>query len=408
MWSPAYPTHVRRPIEPTRSTDTDLRSSAMAERLVLHIGTQKSGTTYLQRVLAALAPVLRKKGVLYPTRLVGKREIYNHEAAAYGLLGTESFPWVPRHRAEAQRDSWQALVDKVGRWDGTAIVSGEALSVIDASAARRLVESLGVQRTDIIITARDLGRVLPSSWQQHIRNGRSTPFSTYIRQLDQRRGDSTCADRRARWEADPDQTFWRAYAIGALAERWAISTSSVHVVGVPRSGADTNELWRRFVAATGLSDIAPDTAPEVDLVAANIGITEPETLVLAGLNRALEAGELPEPRRRAIRGRIVREAFVHRDHRGRRVALPAEWIERVRTWTEEDMAELDATEATLTGDRSDLLVDADATTSEDIDAESVADAAGVALALLGGLLPTDPPAEEPKGRRARRGDTSRR
>jgi len=136
----------------------------MAERLVLHIGTQKSGTTYLQRVLAALSSTLKKKGVLYPTRLVGKREIYNHEAAAYGLLGTESFPWVPRHRAEAQRDSWQALVDKIARWDGTAIVSGEALSVIDATAAERLVGSLDVQRTDVIITVRDLGRVIPSSW----------------------------------------------------------------------------------------------------------------------------------------------------------------------------------------------------------------------------------------------------
>ena len=58
----------------------------MAERLFLHIGTQKSGTTYLQRVLAALAPQLRKKGVLYPIRLVGKKEIYNQARSDKGLL----------------------------------------------------------------------------------------------------------------------------------------------------------------------------------------------------------------------------------------------------------------------------------------------------------------------------------
>jgi len=374
----------------------------MAERLVLHIGTQKSGTTYLQRVLAALSSTLKKKGVLYPTRLVGKREIYNHEAAAYGLLGTESFPWVPRHRAEAQRDSWQALVDKIARWDGTAIVSGEALSVIDATAAERLVGSLDVQRTDVIITVRDLGRVIPSSWQQHIRNGRSTAFSTYVRQLDQRRGEGSSADRRARWEADPDQTFWRAYAIGSLAQRWAAFTSSVRVVGVPRSGSDTNELWSRFVSATNLTAAAPATAPDVDLVAANIGITEPETLVLAGLNRALESGELPEPRRRAIRGRIVREAFVGRTDRGRRVALPAEWTDRVRAWAEEDLVELDETEAIFTGDRSDLLVDAGSTATEPVDSEAVADAAGAALALLGGLMPTEETPGDARGRRSRR------
>lgn len=375
----------------------------MAERLVLHIGTQKSGTTYLQRVLAALSPKLRKKGVLYPTRLVGKREIYNHEAAAYGLLGTESFPWVSRHRAEAQRDSWQALTDKVSRWDGTAVVSGEALSVIDARAAERLVESLGVARTDVIITARDLGRVLPSSWQQHIRNGRSTPFSTYVRQLDQRRGSGTSAERRSQWEADPDQTFWRAYAIGSLAQRWAPFASSVQVIGVPRSGSDTFELWRRFVAATSLAETAPDTTPDVDLVAANIGITEPETLVLAGLNRAFEAGDLPESRRRTIRGRIVREAFVTRDQRGRRVALPQEWTDRVRTWAEQDVTELEQTQAVLTGDRTDLLVDPGSTTTEGVDPEAIAEAAGAALALLGGLIPAEPAPEPQKGRKRMRG-----
>lgn len=373
----------------------------MADRLVLHIGTQKSGTTYLQRVMAALAPQLRKKGVLYPTRLVGKREVYNHEASAYGLLGTEAFPWVPRHRAESQRDSWQALREKVARWDGTAVVSGEALSVVDARAAQRLVESLGVDRTDVIITARDLGRVLPSSWQQHIRNGRSTPFTAYLRQLEDRRGPGTSQDRRERWEADPDQTFWRAYAIGSLAQRWAPFASSVRVVGVPRAGSDSFELWRRFLTATELTDVAPATPPDVDLVAANIGITEPETLVLVGVNRALESGDLPESKKRAIRGRIVREAFVPRDDRGRRVSLPADWAERVRTWAADDVQELQDCPATLVGDSSDLLVDASSTSCDPPDSEAIIDAAGAALALLGGLLPSEPAPESPQGRRRR-------
>ena len=103
----------------------------MANRLLLHIGTQKSGTTYLQRVLAHLSGQLKGDGVLYPTRLQGRREIYNHEAAAYGLLGTAAFPWVPAAKAQAQTSAWDRLRRKVAEWEGTAIVSGEALSVID-------------------------------------------------------------------------------------------------------------------------------------------------------------------------------------------------------------------------------------------------------------------------------------
>lgn len=369
----------------------------MAERLVLHIGTQKSGTTYLQRVLQALSPSIRRQGVLYPLRLAGKKEIYNHEAAAYGLLGTAAFPWVPPVRAQAQEESWAGLIRKVQRWEGTVIVSGEALSVIDAHNAARLVDSLGVDDTDIIITARDLGRVLPSSWQQHIRNGRSTRFDTFLRQMEQRRGSGDSAERRRAWEADPDHTFWRAYAIGGLVNRWAPLATSITVVGVPHRPADAHALWHRFVDAVGLAEVLPDTPPEVDTVSANVGLTEPETLVLAGLNRALDNGDLPEPQRRAIRGQIIREGFARRDQRGQRVRLPDEWVERVSTWAREDVEELRTSHARLVGEPADLLVAESARLAGPIDPlereTEIIDAAGAALGALSTLveqIPADP------------------
>ncbi len=354
----------------------------MADRLVLHIGTQKSGTTYLQRVLEALAKPLRKSGVLYPTRLVGKREIYNHEAAAYGLLGTAAFPWVPRARAMTQEPAWQSLVEKVRNWKGTAIVSGEALSVIDAQAAHTLVRSLGVDNTQVVITARDLGRVLPSSWQQHIRNGRSTPFDTYLRQLAERRGPQDATERRARWEADPDQTFWRAYAIGSLVDRWAPMAAQVSVVAVPRRGAAPDELWHRFAQALALGDALPLTPPAIDEVSANIGITEPETLVLAGVNRIAAETNVPEQHLRALRGRISREAFTPRIDRGDPVRLPRSWVDTVRTWADEDVTELLTTEANIIGDVDEMRVEADISVSDGPDLQQILDASGAALSLF--------------------------
>lgn len=354
----------------------------MADRLVLHIGTQKSGTTYLQRVLEALAKPLRKSGVLYPTRLVGKRDIYNHEAAAYGLLGTAAFPWVPRAKAMTQEPAWQSLVEKVRGWKGTAIVSGEALSVIDAQAAQILVRSLGVDNTHVIITARDLGRVLPSSWQQHIRNGRSTPFDTYLRQLAERRGPKTAGERRARWEADPDQTFWRAYAIGSLVDRWAPLAQQVTVVAVPRRGAAPDELWHRFTDALALGDALPRTPPTIDEVSANIGITEPETLVLAGVNRVAAEHGVPEQHLRALRGRISRDAFVPRIDRGDPVRLPRSWVDTVRAWADEDVTELLHTQASIIGSADDMRVQADVAVSDGPDLQQILNASGSALALF--------------------------
>jgi len=357
----------------------------VADRLLLHIGTQKSGTTYLQRVLAALSRSLKDEGVLYPTRLHGRREVYNHEAAAYGLLGSASFPWVPEQRARGQEGAWNGLVRKVDQWDGTAIVSGEALSVIDADAARRLVASLGVANTHVIITARDLGRVLPSSWQQHIRNGRSTSFASYLQQQAERRGEGNALERARRWNDDPDQTFWRAYAIGTLVERWAPFARTVSVVTVPRRGAAPDELWHRFRRALDVGPALPETPPAIDDLAANVGLTEPEVLVLSALNRQVDTVKADGPDLRALRGRLVREAFTVRPDRGSPVRLPRKWADRVRSWAQEDVEVLDSTAAIVVGPRSDLLVDAEAPVGDGPDADEIARAAGAAMAYLAGL-----------------------
>lgn len=357
----------------------------MADRLLLHIGTQKSGTTYLQRVLARLSGDLKREGVLYPTRLQGRREIYNHEAAAYGLLGTASFPWVPEAKAQGQASAWERLRRKVAEWDGTAIVSGEAFSVIDSAAAQRLVESLGVANTHVIITARDLGRVLPSSWQQHIRNGRSTSFGSYLNQQAERRGQGPARDLVTRWDADPDQTFWRAYAIGGLAERWMPLARTVSVVTVPRRGAAPDELWHRFRRSLDLGPVLPETPPTIDDVAANVGLTEPEVLVLAALNRQVDPTKADGRDMRALRARLVRDAFAARPDRGSPVRIPASWLARVRAWADDDLAMLRSTPALLVGPESDLVVEESASAADGPRPEDVAQAAGAAIAVLAGL-----------------------
>lgn len=355
----------------------------MADRLLLHIGTQKSGTTYLQRVLARLSGDLKRDGVLYPTRLQGRREIYNHEAAAYGLLGTQSFPWVAPARAEGQRSAWDRLRRKVQEWDGTAIVSGEALSVIDPAAAQQLVDSLGVPNTHVIITARDLGRVLPSSWQQHIRNGRSTSFASYLQQQAERRGDGSASDLAQRWDGDPEQTFWRAYAIGGLVGRWAPLARTVSVVTVPRRGAGPDELWHRFRRALDVGSVLPETPPAIDDLEANVGLTEPEVLVIAALNRQIDSTKADSPDMRALRARIVRDAFATRSDRGTPVRIPESWVPRVTAWADDDLAVLRATPAIIVGSESDLTVEAPAGPSgPGASADDVARAAGAAIAYL--------------------------
>ena len=358
----------------------------VATRLLLHIGTQKSGTTYLQRVLELLAVKLRDQGVLYPIRLVGKKGIYNHEPASYGLLGREHYPWVPQVRVDAERPAWDVLVKKIREWPETAIVSGEAISVVRQIGAEQLVSSLNVADTHIIITARDLGRVIPSSWQQHIRNGRSSKISAYIQTLANKRRGDLDADE-ALWESDPDLTFWRAYAIGSLVKRWqsVVGPDRVTVVTVPGREAGPDALWSRFREGLALSEVLPMNPPKVDTLAANVGLTEAEVLLLAAFNKAAEGQRYDPKAVRAVRMRMINEALTTRANRGKSVALPSDRFDQVSSWAKQDVARLAESGARVVGDVAELLPSAQTVETAGPDLDDLERAAGQALALLSGL-----------------------
>lgn len=59
-------------------------------RLILHIGTHKTGTTGIQRFCAANCEVLLREGIYYPSyALIGEKEHYGHHRIAHGLSGND-------------------------------------------------------------------------------------------------------------------------------------------------------------------------------------------------------------------------------------------------------------------------------------------------------------------------------
>lgn len=354
----------------------------VASRLYLHIGTQKSGTTYLQRILERLSPALAQQGVLYPTWTSRGDLVYNHEPATYGLLGPAEYPWIAERVAEVQRKPWARLVDHVTRWQGSAIVSGEAMSVIRPDAVRRLVDALGVRETVVVITTRDLGRVLPSSWQQSIRNGRSGGFDYYLTAIARQRGGFGIAADPTRWDDDIDHTFWRAYAIGTLVQRWGavVGAANVRVVGVPRPRDGEHALWRRFVAATELGGVAPDEPPAISTLRANVGLTEPEVLLLAAFNKEAEQRGVSRADSRAARMALIKDHLVSRTDRGTPVRLSGPWFERATEWAHEDRDILMASGCTYVGAPDDLLPDAADVAAGPAPVDDLVRAAAAALA----------------------------
>ena len=367
----------------------------MASKIVLHIGLQKSGTTFLQHMLQDNSGALAKAGVLYPVPKDwddGRRTVPNHEWSSYGLLGTE-YPWVPEERASRAAPAWDALLKQVRAWPSTVLLSAEALSVIRANAVRRLLDSLGVDDVEVVITARSLGRAMPSLWQQHIRNGRSTSFESYLGRLAAHRDKG-----RDHVEADLDAHIWRAFTLSGLVQRWSdAGAKRVSVVTSP--GKPPELLLERFVQAAGLPDLVH--VPVADR-RAHTGFTASETLVLASLNAAMRDHSWPGPKADRLR-QIVTERFQAREQRGGKLAVPPDWRPRVADWSKADLTALQATDARIVGAVEDLRYDPAQDRTAPPTAEETARAgAEAALALADPALADGLPDDSPVRRRARR------
>lgn len=256
----------------------------MTERLYLHVGAPKSGTTYLQRVLETNREALSRAGVL----VVGDHQRERVHAA---MVVRED----PRLEAlgERARDAWRRLVASIRDWDGpSAVLSYELFAGASADQVRTALADLTGIEVHVVITARDFARGVPSAWQERLKFALTTP-------LEEWRPKPESAGPRAEWS-------WRTMDPSGVAARWGVDlpAEQVHVVTVPRSGAPRTELWQRFAAACGLERIVVEAEPET--VNESLGVTAAE--LLRRVNQHLEPPLASSNREQA---RWLRDLLAH-------------------------------------------------------------------------------------------------
>jgi hypothetical protein len=293
----------------------------VSARVLLHVGTPKTGTTYLQDVCFRNRPLLAEHGILYPAERFDA-----HFLAALDLM---RLPWGGLE--EQAVGAWDALAERVRAHEGTAIVSHEILARASARQAERALRSLGhgdptdPAEVHLIISARDLVRQIPAEWQENVKH-RTT--ATYAEFLDELREPSR-SGVIASW-------FWAVQELPDILDRWGhdLPPERIHVVTVPPPGSPRDLLWKRFVSAFGLDGIDLDLGTD----RANVGLGIPETYLIRRVNQlANDAVEAPDYRE------LVRELLAHRTlarHTGSpRIGLPPAiypWVSSLATaWVEE-------------------------------------------------------------------------
>ncbi len=237
--------------------------------MVLHIGLHKTGTTYLQSLWRVNRGALDEQGVHYP----GGGDEPRQRMAAYDLLGRRPGGTGDR-RVPGQ---WRALTDAVRRSDQpTVLLSEEALSVATAKQAAACVRAFPDREIDVLVTVRDLGRVLVSAWQEDIKNDRTWTWQEFV---------DAVKDPSAR-ARNPARGFWRAQDLPAILSVWrgVVPPARIHLVTVPPRGSTPDLLLRRVAAVVGFDH----HALTVDAPSTNVSLGVAGTEVIRRLNVVLE------------------------------------------------------------------------------------------------------------------------
>ena len=278
----------------------------MAERLVLHIGSMKSGTSFIQNVLGDNKDRLAEQGVLFP----GPRWKFQVKAVQdlIGHGGPEQDPLDPA-------GPWQTVADEVNAWPGTAVISMEFLGPRNAQKVAQISGCFPDTSVEAVLTCRDLARNIPAMWLESVQNGSTVGWADYL--------DAVRTEDR---NSPAGRNFWRHQAIPATARRWSEGLDGgITLVTVPQKGAPPGLLWERFAGVLG---VPPDG---VDLdVRANPSIGLATALVLLQLNRQLvrDDGTQPHHYDLYVKHFLAKRGLVARQGDEPRLGLDADWVRK--------------------------------------------------------------------------------
>ncbi len=286
-----------------------------SKRVLLHVGTPKTGTSHLQDVLFRNQKLLASHHLHYPADRFDA-----HFLAALDLM---RMPWGGLEREAI--GAWDRLAEQTRSVSGTVVISHEILATASRSQIARALDSLGDAEIHVLLSVRDLARQIPAEWQENVKHRSVVSYAHFLEMI----RDPGREGRIASW-------FWGVQEIPDIANRWGqdLPADQVHLVTVPPPGSAPDLLWARFARAFQLDGLDLDLEPE----RANPSLGAAETALIRRIN--LEVNQVVPP---TDYRPLVRELLAHQTLSRRtstpRLSLPPElheWVEGLSdSWIEE-------------------------------------------------------------------------
>lgn len=295
-------------------------ASPAKQPLYLHVGLPKSGTTFLQGLMANNRTRLKSAGFIYPFI---RRETMFHTAVE--LRGQHERWGLEPATIDG---TWQLVLNRIRGFGGTGIVSHELLAAASPEQVARVARDTADLELHVVVTARDLSRQATALWQEEVKNGRRWSFDEFSDGL----FDTDGVQQRS-------SGFWRSQDLASVLERWSavVPAERMHVVVVPRSSRDPLELWRRFAGAIGLD---PQTVDLELQPRANESLGAAQVALLRQVVTALD-GRLGQPHYAHVVKRFFAQTQLSRisspapvtptDVRQRLDGVARQWVEEIRS-----------------------------------------------------------------------------
>lgn len=207
----------------------------MADRVFLHIGAPKSGSTFVQSLLWKHRAALRQNGLLVPGR-----SLFDHTLASIAVRTSTPSSRL-QHRAAA---TWERLRGRIQKWPGPVVLSSEWLCWADADRVDRTLAELSPTPVHLIFTARAIAHQVPAAWQETLKLGSGETIDRFVERLN---------EPGARWS-------WSTIDPAESLVRWARSVPAdrVHVVTLPPRGSEPGLLWERMCQVLDVDAAAYD------------------------------------------------------------------------------------------------------------------------------------------------------
>ena len=298
--------------------------------MFLHVGSPKTGTTFLQQVLWSQRRIAEEQGLLLPLS-----SFFDHYLASLDVRGLAHRPEHPSRAAGI----FPKAVREAKAWPGDVLISHELFASATVEQAGRAIAAFGDDaEVHVVLTARDLVRQIPAEWQEHLKHRSRKTFDEFVRDL---QGDT-----------DHSSWFWRVQDFADVTDRWGTSLppDRVHVVTVPASGADPAILWSRFATLLGLQADAFSTQQS----RSNTSLGAEQAELLRRVNATLgQRLPLPGPYAADVKNVFAQRVLAQRP--GAKLGLDADGVDFAMRRSKEIVADLQRQQVDVIGDLEELV-----------------------------------------------------